>query len=577
MRTLAVLLIPMMLAALWGATFAPASAYAEPEYTGEEPAQDAEDAKQTVSVEDIDGLIEAIGPNVTVELAPGTYELAAASSYGKDTQNRFCRWETSSDRGYELHIIGVDGLTIRGAGMDETALLAEDRYASVLCFTGCRDLEVSGFTAGHNPMPGYCSGGVIHLVNCDKASVEDCGLFGCGSMGVWGTNSSGVAIISCRIYECSENAVYMDGCRDVRVLDTEIDHNGWKNDYPASCLLLTSGGEGFTVSGCRIHDNTANLLLLSSGTGSTRFVSCRVEYNTLQSVFALYEFPSTVDGCSFHGNDTGSWYIESYDQPSLAAVDSEGKELSSDDFSAMEIRPVAQAKNEEIEILKPIEVEIGGEVTVKTVDEFLAAIGPERTIILDGENFFLANASTYGTVSGQYYHWEACYDGPELVISGVTGLTIRGAEEDPAATTLTAAPRYANVIGFRGCLNVRIANLTLGHSEGFSECSGSVLDFDSCTSVTLDTCRLYGCGTLGVYAWYNSDFLLKNCEIYDCSLGGVVLGNVYGATFEDCRIHDVPSPALSLYGCSGVTWDGEPVTGEYYDLTADGKLLDVRP
>ena len=123
-------------------------------------------AGTAVEVKDVDELVAAIAPNVTVKLAPGEYRLANAATYGKDTGNPYCRWEYASETGYELIVFGVDGLTIQGAGMDKTTLLAQDRYANVLSFHGCQDVTLSAFTAGHSPAPGFCSGGVLHLVNC---------------------------------------------------------------------------------------------------------------------------------------------------------------------------------------------------------------------------------------------------------------------------------------------------------------------------------------------------------------------------------------------------------------------------
>ena len=160
------------------------------------------------------------------------------------------------------------------------------------------------------------------------------------------------------------------------------------------------------------------------------------------------------------------------------------------------------------------------------------------------------------------------------MISGVYDLTIRGAKAD-GSTTVTAVPRYANVIGFTFCDNVTIADLTLGHSDGTSECSGDVLDFENCNGITLDGCRLYGCGTLGVNAWYCTELQLTDCEIYDCSIGGVVLGSVYDVTFENCSIHDVPSPAISLYGCDEVMWNNADVSGEHFDVSKSGNLIPV--
>ena len=530
----------------------------------------------TVEVQTVDELIAAIGPNVTVALQPGQYDLASAASYGKDTGNPCCRWEQSSEQGYELCISSADGLTLRGAGTEATTLLAEDRYANVVTFAGCQNVTVSGITAGHNPAPGYCTGGVLNLTNCTAFTVESCGLFGCGTMGVCATNCSDVIVANSRIYECSSNAVCADGCKNVQVLDTEIDHNGWKNeDGGAYSLFQLSGGDGFIVSGCRVHDNTASLLLQANYSRNVWFLSSKVEYNTLASAFALYEQPATVDGCVFYNNNVYSWYAMGEGVYTCTARDMEGKELTEDDLTGMTLRAIELTDLEAVAVQEPAQVAPGEEITVTTVDEFLAAIGPNRTIVLDGENFSLADATDYGSPTGWYYRWEECYDGPQLVISNVSNLTIRAASKE-AGTTLSAVPRYANVLSFRGCDGLTISGLTLGHSLGMGECSGGVLDLEGCDGVTVESCRLYGCGTLGVNAWYCIDLALTDCEVYDCSYGGVVVGSVYGLTFQDCRIHDVPSPALSNYGCFGVSWNGTPVEGEHYDVTDDGQLVPAR-
>ena len=531
----------------------------------------------TVEVKNVDELIAAIGPNVTVALQPGEYDLASAASYGKDTGNPCCHWEKSSEQGYELYIAGADGLTLRGAGMEATTLLAEDRYANVLTFTGCQNVTISALTAGHNPAPGYCTGGVLNLTNCTAVTVESCGLFGCGTIGVCAMNCSDVIVANSRIYECSCNAVSADGCRNMQVLDTEIDHNGWKNeDSGAYSLFQISGGDSFIVSGCRVHDNTASLLLQANYSRNVWFLSSKVEYNALANAFALYEQPATVDGCAFYNNNVYSWYAVGEGVYTCIARDMEGIELTEEEFESMELRTIPLTDLEAVAVQAPVDVAAPGEeITVTSVDEFLAAIGPNRTIVLEGENFSLADATDYGSPTGWYYRWEECYDGPQLVISNVSNLTIRGGSKG-AQTTLCAVPRYANVLSFRSCDGLTISGLTLGHSEGMGECSGGVLDLEGCDSVAVDNCRLYGCGTLGVNAWYCLDLTLTNCEIYDCSYGGVVVGSVYGLTFQDCRIHDVPSPALSIYGCFGVSWNGTAVEGEHYDVNGDGQLVAVR-
>ena len=301
--------------------------------TTPEPGEQAEGA--VIEVKDVDSLLAAIRPGVTLELAAGDYDLAAAANYGKDTGNPYCHWTEASEKGYELQIVDADGLTLRGAGMDETTILAQDRYACVLCFVGCRDLTLAQLTAGHSPEPGVCGGGVLRLDHCEQVTVEGCGLFGCGTIGVWATNCNGVTVNASRIYECSDSAVNADSCLNVQVLDSQIDHNGWKNEYAASALFQTYGGDGFTVSSCQVHDNNASLLLQSSYTRSTRFAGCQVSYNKLRHVFTLFGDPAVVDGCAFRGNDVGGWYLDGDEQASLAARTLEGKTLSEDALEAM--------------------------------------------------------------------------------------------------------------------------------------------------------------------------------------------------------------------------------------------------
>ena len=541
--------------------------------TTPEPGEQAEGA--VIEVKDVDELVAAIGPGVTLELAAGDYDLAAAANYGKDTGNPYCHWTEASEKGYELQIVDADGLTLRGAGMDETTILAQDRYACVLCFVGCRDLTLAQLTAGHSPEPGVCGGGVLRLDHCEQVTVEGCGLFGCGTIGVWATNCNGVTVNASRIYECSDNAVCVDSCLNVQVLDSQIDHNGWKNEYAASALFQTYGGDGFTVSGCSIHDNIADLLLQCAYTGHAAFVSNQVAYNTLQSAFSLQERSATVDGCAFHGNYMNSWYAYGEETSSLPAQDQAGQELTEEALSAMEIRPIQLVGTEEIVLQEPTEVPLGGEIVVTTVDEFLAAIGPDRTIVLKGSNFSLADAADYGGAGGWYYRWEQTYDGPQLVIYGASNLEIRSEAKDPAAITLTATPRYADVICFQSCENLRIDGLTLGHTEGPSECSGAVLNFENCSSVLVSRCRLYGCGTIGVNAMTCRNLRVVSCEIYDCSISGVVLYTVSDAAFQNCSVHDVPSPMLCFYDTYGVAWNGTTLSEPHYDVTADGEAVPV--
>ncbi len=221
-----------------------------------------------------------------------------------------------------------------------------------------------------------------------------------------------------------------------------------------------------------------------------------------------------------------------------------------------------------------VEVLPGSEITVTTMDEFLSALGPNRTIVLDGELFDLSTASNYGGIGTKYYYWNESKDGPELVIYDVDKLTIHPKDTYAGATTISAVPRFANVVNFKNCNYLRLVNLTLGHTKESGSCSGGVINLQNCQAVTIGGCRLYGCGVLGLHTTQCSTISLTDTEIYECSQGAASFFHTDGIGFLRCSIHDVPSPALTFTECSNITWNSEPVSdvSRMYDVNADRLL-----
>lgn len=183
-------------------------------------------------------------------------------------------------------------------------------------------------------------------------------------------------------------------------------------------------------------------------------------------------------------------------------------------------------------------------VTVKTVDELLAAIAPDTCITMELGVYNLATAENYGADGGKYYKWEDAFDGYELVISGVDKLRIQGTDADEVI--LSAKPRYADVLSFRSCANIAVSDLTAGHTEEPGECSGGVLDFQSTDGVLVDDCALYGCGILGVTARDCANIRVEETDIYDCSGGAAMLLACYNAVFNNCEIYDCAGSDLFM-------------------------------
>ena len=530
-----------------------------------------------IRVTNVDELLAAIAPNTVIELAAGVYDLSTASNYGADTHSSYYSWNgvySNDEVAAELVIQNVDGLTLRGTGIEETIIAAVPRYANVVKFAGCNTLTISNLTAGHTTEPGFCSGGVLKLENCADVSIDTCGLYGCGTIGVQAQSCSRLNVTNSNIYECSSGAVDVHQCLDVVVSGCEIHHHGTREGQGEAMNVFSArNGEGFTVYNCHIHDNRAQYLLNSSFTKNSFFLSNEVLNNTFgANVFAFQQYGATVDGCRFEGNDVRGWYAGS----GIYASDIDGNALESAELAEMTLRdiPPESVAPKPAEFAQTTEVSIGGEVLVKTVDEFLACLGPDRTIVLDGELFDLSTASNYGSIGTEYYFWQESPDGPALVIHDAGGLSIRANNTDSAATTMAAIPRYADVISFRNCDNLFLGGFTAGHTKEPGVCSGGVLNFQNCNQVMLENMRLYGCGILGIQASNCTAISVLRTEIYECSQGAEQFFQTDGITFTDCDVHDVPSPAFRFTECGDKTWNGEPISGlnGMYDVNADGTL-----
>ncbi|MBR6113865.1 MAG: right-handed parallel beta-helix repeat-containing protein [Oscillospiraceae bacterium] len=546
-----VLLLTLALALLSGCA-APAAK--------EPPATETGKEENVVEVASVDELLAAVAPGATVELAAGEYVLKPAAGAGD--VNRYCRWVDTYD-GCALEIHDADGLTIRGEGADKTVLSAEPRYANVLSFCNCDDLTVSGLTAGHTVEPGACTGGVLYLESCHRAAVEGCGLYGCGTVGVQTQECAGLTVADTKIYECSYNAVSLYNSLDVVVRDCEIYRIGGRDGWPASGLFESVSGENICYLNNRIYDCNAQSLLTSGQSKNVRFLSCDVSGSRFEGpVFSAERYTVTVDGCALRSNSYLGWC------GGVRPVDAAGEPLSDEALETMELREIDPAS-----VVSPVpdaaEAAPGGEIRVTDVDGLLAALGPDRTVVLAPGVYDLSRASNYGGAGGAGYYWADSYDGPALVIEGVRGLTLRAESGDSAATVITAVPRYANVITFHNCEELQLIGFTAGHTEAPGECSGGVIDLQNCRDVQLEGCRLYGCGVTGVNAWLCSSVWVNRCEIFDCSWCAAYISSCDGFAFTDCDIHDVPNPALFFESSGEVLWESLAYADGVYDVNGD--------
>ena len=549
---LAVLLLAALLLTACGTGVSPA----EPEETAA-PTQAEELPEGAVRVSTVDELLAAIAPNAVIVLQEGEYDLSKASDYGVEDLSGPYHWELVYG-GCGLVLSHVPGLRLIGQG--EVSILAQPRYAEVITFRESWDLSLEGLTLGHVQAPGGCSAGVLSFSDCDDVRVDNCRLFGCGSMGITATNCQSLAVRGSQIDSCSDGAVTAFGCRDLRLEDCKLCDCGLGQDFPAGNLIYTERCVGLALVNCQITGNRVNQILLNQWSDQVALLGCRVADNrVLGSYFQFTGRSVTVDKCSFQRRSSERYYPQ---DGTLFALDPAGEELISFDLDHMELARAEYDGPAEREPVRPERTELpdgGVEVRVSNTEELLAAIAPNTTIVLEAGTYDLSNAVGYGREDGDWYTWDPVFDGFCLKLTDVQNLTIQGAGMEE--TLITVSPRYAAVFSFQNCENLRVSGLTAGHSEAPGYCAGNVLDFDSCRNVSLEDCGLFGCGVMGIWAWNCQDFAVRDSRIYECSSAAAQIESCLNVSFDGCSIYDCDEGNDVIYVLNGsIAWNGEELT-----------------
>lgn len=205
--------------------------------------------KQTqVHVSTADEFLAALASDTEIILDAEMIDLSTSVGYGVKSTDRYY-WFEEFD-GPALYITNLSNLTIRGGGEthDDNVISATPRYANVLNFENCSNIMVTGFTAGHAEEPGSCIGGVLRFINSQDVLVQDCGLFGCGTVGVIGESSKNMQIVGNDIYDCSVGGVDVSNCENVNI-DSNTFRNLGTEEYPGleirvyGCVNITRDGE----------------------------------------------------------------------------------------------------------------------------------------------------------------------------------------------------------------------------------------------------------------------------------------------------------------------------------------------
>jgi len=505
----------------------------------EKPAQTTQ--QDAVTVKDVDAFLAAIAPGAQIILEPGHYILSDASDYGAEKEGGYYTWDAQTD-GYQLVIEGVRNLSIRGSGIGETVLITKPEYADVLALRNCDNVVLEDFSCAYSGRGTY---GGLELLSSSNIRAKGLLVSCCGTVGVSIDDCMNVRLTDSEIRECGFVGIQARDTAGLTVENCTFREVG-NTQFGGSTVFRMEQSSDVKITGCEVLENNVTSLIESYPCDSVVFENNTFSGNRVQDVALDVDGGMIFDNNIVENNVIPSWF--SSDRATV--LDGIGKSWNEEMLQWYYNPPVPQVPEGEQE-----------EFRVTTVDQLLSAIGPNRRIVLEAEFYDLSTAKDYGTGYTDYYYWTEEFDGPNLVITDVDNLTICSAGGDEKGCTLSAVPRYANVLSFLRCSNVTLSGFTAGHTVEPGYCMGGVLKFDNCDNILVEDCGLYGCGILGVQAEYGSVITVRGCDIYECSYGGIQMAEVTDVVIEDCSFRDLGGDSMAFFDCRNVTVDGDAVAG----------------
>lgn len=182
-------------------------------------------------------------------------------------------------------------------------------------------------------------------------------------------------------------------------------------------------------------------------------------------------------------------------------------------------------------------------IYVNSLKEFLDAIQNDVSIIVDIDNEFLFDDESFSNLPnfdserndlepGIYNDYGA------LILNGFENINIEGASENPEDTHFVEENVSAAVITLNNCRNIRLSNLKMGHKdEGL--CQESVIDIYNSQDISVNNCKLYGCGVNGIYISHSENVSVTNTEIYQCSEHVIVtMDTSKNIVLDNCILRD---------------------------------------
>lgn len=234
----------------------------------------------TLDVANIDQLVDAVGPNRVIRLAPGDYNLSKV----RESSNEFMSIEPEFD-GPQLVLQKLRNTEFCCDGPEPAHLYVEPRYTYPLYLSDCEGVRLRNLRFGHSPEAGQCVGGVVRISQSKTVDLNECDLYGCGTVGLLLQNSESVVVSNCVVRDCNDSFATIEKCRDVMLHHCTLRNNAVSNGF------VITDSDNVRMADTVIRDNATNgylaaatPMMLSSQSAGVALEGCHVERHPFAQV-----------------------------------------------------------------------------------------------------------------------------------------------------------------------------------------------------------------------------------------------------------------------------------------------------
>lgn len=202
-----------------------------PAYEAEFYVDEDGSASNTVYVDSVKGLVDALSNGVSICVKKGKYNISdyieslSEREMDEIIENNPHVYFRECIKGHELVFMNLSDISIFGETLkaEDVEFVTDYRYATVLTFENCFNVDVAGMTLGHTDMS-ECEGDVLGFSGCGEVTINQADLYGCGVYGITATSyCSDFYVSGTDIRDCSDGPLYItEGLGDFVFFDCNL-------------------------------------------------------------------------------------------------------------------------------------------------------------------------------------------------------------------------------------------------------------------------------------------------------------------------------------------------------------------